>query len=405
MSNVALFTGGNLALPEHLRGVEVDEQTKKLAGNGGGLRISIRGSVFRMMNNGEEVAKNDDRAMNVVIVRSSPDTARTFYAESFVEGEDAKPPTCWSSNGVEPEPDVKEKQSPKCATCPQNVAGSGQNGDSRACRFSRNLAVALEGDIGGKVYKLTLPAMSIFGKVENNVMPLQAYAKQLIAHNLPVNAVLTELRFDTSVSTPKLGFKAVRYLTKEEYEIAKAQGETPEAIEATKTTVYQADNAATTPPLAIAGTNPAAESKPAPAAAADVGGDNQPATVGNTATVPATQPVTQQRRRRSTASAEGNAPKESAQPAATHTTTSATGTSAPSPEPQAAQPAMTMPNGMAMTPEMMQQMMQMMAAMQGGGAVPAAAAEPVVKETKAAASPAPQGAAALLSQWDKEDEE
>lgn len=242
MSNqVALFAGGALpAIPEHLRGIEVDEQTKALAGGGGGLRISIKGGVFRMLNDGEEIARNDDRAMNVVIVRSSPDNARQYYEGEYVDGE-ATAPTCWSSNGVTPEAEVKNKQAASCATCPQNVAGSG-NGDSRACRFKRDLAVVLDGDLDGKVFKLSLPATSLFGKPENNVMPLQAYGKLLVQHNLPVNAVVTEMRFDTSVTQPKLGFKAARYLSKDEYELVKQQGETPEAIAATKTTAFQQDS-------------------------------------------------------------------------------------------------------------------------------------------------------------------
>src|SRR3990167_273107 len=135
MSNVTLFSQPQ-QLQTHLQGIGVDEATRKLAGGGGGPRISIKGGVFRMLVGGEELAKNEDRAMNVVVVASSPDTARTFYAEGYVEGQDAKAPDCYSSNGSAPEADAKAKQSVTCATCPQNVAGSGHNG-TRACRYSR----------------------------------------------------------------------------------------------------------------------------------------------------------------------------------------------------------------------------------------------------------------------------
>lgn len=308
MSNqVALFTNGTLpALPEHLRGIEIDEQTKSLAGGGGGLRISIKGGVFRMLNDGEEIARNDDRSMNVVIIRSSPDNARNYYAEEYTEGE-ATPPTCWSSNGQMPEPEVKEKQAATCATCPQNVAGSGNNG-SRACRFSRSLAVVLEGDLPGKIFKVQLPATSLFGKVENNVMPLQAYGKLLVQNNLPVNAVVTELRFDTSVTQPKLGFKAARYLTEAEYAIVKQQGETPEAILATKTTTFQQDSGEPKA-LALPGAPAAAAVAAAPAPA--------PAVVEQPATVAATVPVTPKKRTRAApAAAAAPAPAPAPAPAA-----------------------------------------------------------------------------------------
>jgi hypothetical protein len=127
MADITLFESGGAMMqrPAYLANIGVDEETRKLAGSGGGLRISIKGGVFRLLNDGVQLAALDERYMNVVVVKSSPDTQRTFYADTFVEGE-VKPPTCWSANGITPDADVAEKQSDKCATCPQNIAGSGQ---------------------------------------------------------------------------------------------------------------------------------------------------------------------------------------------------------------------------------------------------------------------------------------
>ena len=70
MSNeLAIFSND---LPDYLKEVGVDEMTKALAGNTGMKRISIRGGVFRMMVNGEEIAKNENRSMNVVVVNGNP---------------------------------------------------------------------------------------------------------------------------------------------------------------------------------------------------------------------------------------------------------------------------------------------------------------------------------------------
>ena len=53
MSELTLFKGG---VPSFLKGVELDETTKSLMGGGSSIkRISIKGNVFRMMANGEEV--------------------------------------------------------------------------------------------------------------------------------------------------------------------------------------------------------------------------------------------------------------------------------------------------------------------------------------------------------------
>jgi hypothetical protein len=240
MSNMTLFKGANL--PARLRNQELDEVTKSLMGGGGGAsykRISIKGNVFRMVAGGKEIATNEDRAMNVVIVAAAPDNSRTYYEGQYKEGEAIRP-ACWSNDGKTPDKAVKEPQCSTCAQCPQNVKGSGQ-GDSRACRFSRRLAVVLEGDMEGDVYGLTLPATSIFGKGEEGKLPLQAYANHLGQFGCPITAVVTEMRFDIKSPTPKLTFKPVRPLTDEEDEIAQRQGQTPDAKAAVTLTVAQQD--------------------------------------------------------------------------------------------------------------------------------------------------------------------
>lgn len=233
MSNITLFKGG---VPSYLKGAELDETTKSLMGGAGGgnKRISIKGGVFRMIANGEEVATNEDRAMNIVIVRAAPHNGRAYYDSTYKEGENSAP-VCWSADGVKPADEAPKRQCESCAKCPQNIKGSGQ-GDSRACRFSRKLAVVLDGDLGGDVYELSLPATSIFPDPEGGKMPLNAYVKALAAHNVPVTAVVTEMRFDTKSPTPKLFFSPVRPLEEEEWMVCKEQGETPEALEAVKMT-------------------------------------------------------------------------------------------------------------------------------------------------------------------------
>lgn len=240
MSNMTLFKGSNL--PSRLRNQELDEVTKSLMGGSGGSsykRISIKGNVFRMVAGGKEIATNEDRAMNVVIVAAAPDNSRTYYEGQYKEGEAIRP-ACWSNDGKTPDKGVKDPQASTCAGCPQNIKGSGQ-GDSRACRFSRRLAVVLEGDMDGDVYGLTLPATSVFGKGEEGKLPLQAYATHLGQFGCPITAVVTEMRFDIKSPTPKLTFKPVRPLTDEEDEIAQRQGKTPDAKAAITLTVAQQD--------------------------------------------------------------------------------------------------------------------------------------------------------------------
>jgi hypothetical protein len=194
-----------------------------------------------MMVDGKEIAQNEDRAMPIIITAANPNVSRTFYAGTYQEGQ-AMAPTCWSNDGVTPDIKAEAPQASKCATCSQNIKGSGQ-GDSRACRFSQRLAVLLENDIRGDVYQLTLPAQSIFGAVENGKMPLQAYAKFLGSHGLPVTAVVTEMRFDTASATPRLTFKAVRPLTEEELALTVEKGQSADAKAAIAATAAQMDGA------------------------------------------------------------------------------------------------------------------------------------------------------------------
>jgi hypothetical protein len=273
MSNMTIFSSGNL--PSYLKNIELDATTKNLAGSGGGggsgnRRISIKGGVFRMMVNGEELMVNEERSMNVVIVASSP-LGRTFYEGAYDSEAAPKAPSCWSPDNTKPAADVKTPQANTCMSCPQNIKGSGQ-GEARACRFNQRIAVVLEGDLSGDVYQLSLPATSIFGKgVDGQKLPMQAYVQTIAALKLPIGAVVTEMRFDTASATPKLIFRGIRPLEESEYVISKEQGLSDDATRAITMTVSQTDGvkaaefAPTTPaPVAIEPPKPKAKPAPAP---------------------------------------------------------------------------------------------------------------------------------------------
>jgi hypothetical protein len=223
-NDITLF---NQDLPDYLKEVELDELTKSLAGNTGSKKISIRGSVFRLVVNGEEIAKNENRAMNVVIVNGAAKVARSYHASAYSPGDSAAP-DCWSNDGVKPDASIESPQHAACETCPQNIKGSGQ-GDSRACRYLQRLAVVLADDIHGDVYQLSLPAKSIFGRGDVDKMPFQQYAKYVGSQGKNINTLVTEMRLDSDSDTPKLTFKPVRFLTREEWEAAKRAGESPAA--------------------------------------------------------------------------------------------------------------------------------------------------------------------------------
>lgn len=259
MSQLTLFANG-ASVPAYLREVG-DDVTDSLAGGGGQYkRISIKGGVWRMIVNGKEVAKNEERAMSFIIVAAAPNNSRTFYDKSFVDGQ-ATRPTCSSVDGTTPDKGAQNQQAASCATCPQNIAGSGPNG-SRACRYSRRLAVVLENDMRSEadVYQLVVPAQSLFGASENGKWPLIPYAQYLKANNTRVTGVVTEARFDTNSPTPKLTFRAMRPLEEDEYFFAKEKGKTTEALNAISFDPASMDLAS-----AKQATAPAPQAAPAPA--------------------------------------------------------------------------------------------------------------------------------------------
>ena len=249
MSEIALFNDG--AVPSFARNVSATGLTASLAGGSGGnniKRISIKGGVFRLYAEGKEVASVEDRHLDVVIVAATPQVSRIYYAGKYEEGV-ATPPACWSDDGVTPNASVKGPQAEKCASCPMNIAGSGDN-NTRACRYQQRLAVKLANDIEkGDVMQLTLPATSIFGKAEGDKMGLQAYARYLSAQKCEANMVVTRMRFDTAAATPKLIFRAQRWLSDGEYVVVQQDGESTEAKQAISMTVAQVDKVAEVPAL------------------------------------------------------------------------------------------------------------------------------------------------------------
>lgn len=243
MANEVALLNLKSSVPAFAKKAELSTLAKSLAGgSGSGKRISIKGGVFRLIVDGQEVAQIEERYLDVVIVNAAPKIARTYYEGKYSE-DNITAPACWSADGDRPDPTASHPQAKTCADCPQNIKGSGDN-DTRACRFSQRLAVVLANDQEGDVLQLSVPAKSLFGKEEGSNMPLQAYAKWLAAQTVNPDMVVTRLKFDTKAESPKLYFKAMRWLVEDEYENAQKQGQTPDAISAITMTVAQMDHVA-----------------------------------------------------------------------------------------------------------------------------------------------------------------
>ena len=256
MSNITLFNPSNV--PAFARNNVLSDTALALTGGGSnsGKRISIKGGVFRLLDNGKEITAIDDRHLDVVIVKAAPKVSRQFYAAAWNPDAAASAPDCTSNDGERPDASAKNKQSETCMSCPQNQAGSG-TGNSRACRYQQRLAVVLENDMDGAVMQMILPATSIFGKAEGDKHPLQSFARYLAAQNPPVNPeqIVTRMKFDTKSESPKLHFSPTRWLTDDEYGTIKDQADSEDAVKAVGASAAATDGAKAAP-LAIAGKRP-----------------------------------------------------------------------------------------------------------------------------------------------------
>jgi hypothetical protein len=163
---------------------------------------------------------------------------------------------------VTPSTESNNPQSTACATCPQNVKGSGKDG-TRACRYSQRIAVLLANDLEGNVLQLQVPAKSLFGKEENGMYPLQAYARWLEAQKIDPDIVVTRMKFNTDESSPVLFFKTMRYVSNEEFVFIEEAAQSEDAKRAVEMTVAQVDRVVA--PAQIEGVRPTKKPAPAPA--------------------------------------------------------------------------------------------------------------------------------------------
>jgi hypothetical protein len=237
MTDMIPFSAG---VPAHIREAGQSELTKGLMQSvRSGRRISIRGKMFRLVVSGEEIAKRPD-SIDVVIVNVAKDISRVYYAGSYDPKAEASAPTCWSTDSKVPHPSVENPQSRNCNDCPMNVKGSGQ-GQSRACRFKRRIAVVLADSIDSGVHMLELPATSLFGTGDLTHMPYEQYFKYVSGLNHSIDRVVTRISFDEDSDAPKMFFAPIGFPSAEMMPKLAEYGASLEAKSAVTMTVYQAD--------------------------------------------------------------------------------------------------------------------------------------------------------------------
>ena len=235
----------NQDLPDFLQQAGVSALTKQLAGNTGGVpRIVPKNGIFRKVVGGEEMGKVKG-TLNVVIVNASPKVGRIFYAKQWTPDSEPTAPDCFSNDGDAPDAQAANPQASRCDACPQNIKGSGM-GNSKACRYSRRLAMVLEEDFGtslqGEVYQMNLASKSLFGKSNmDNSHTFEDYTKYLANNGKSLDYVVTQISFNEENDNQSVLFTPVRFINKGEYAVTGPLTSKPEVQKLVIMTPYQAD--------------------------------------------------------------------------------------------------------------------------------------------------------------------
>ena len=181
-----------------------------IGGGGAGFpRISIKGSRFRLIDDGAESVL-DTNALEVVIVGANPGLSKAWYASAWNPDAEPTAPDCYSLQGDKPHPDSTQPQNDICAGCPQNAYGSRitpQGTKVKACADKKRLAVVSADDPSGPTYLLEVTASALKG--------LNKYNTGLKMRNIPTEVVRTVVSFDTDASYPKIEFGFGGLLTEE----------------------------------------------------------------------------------------------------------------------------------------------------------------------------------------------
>jgi len=242
MSNITVIDQN---LPDFLQQAGVSDLTKQLAGNSGVRRIVPKNGIFRKVVGKEEMGKVKG-SINAIIVNASPHVGRIFYIKQWSPDAEPTAPDCFSNDGIAPDAGSQNPQASRCDSCPQNIKGSGM-GNSKACRYSRRIAMVLEEDFStsleGQVYQMNLASKSLFGDGSgDNTHTFENYTKYLSNNGKSLDYVVTQISFNEDNDNQSVLFTPARFINKAEYAVTSEVVKKPEVQKMVVMTPYQADS-------------------------------------------------------------------------------------------------------------------------------------------------------------------
>ena len=234
MSDLAIFTGSNVAVPAHiasfLGSVEenIIERPRTPTLNYAGKKWTV---ILPDGSKNTLTRKNDDgdvepvQILRVVIADYHKARGRTYYAGSY-DPDKAGAPDCWSDDGKAPDASVQAPQHTNCANCPMSAKGSritDSGKQVKACSEHRNIAVIPAiGNMALGPLRLKLAITSLFDKQSPDLeaqgwRAFENYLDFLRGNGVKhTGAILTKIKFDPNTDYPKVIFSAERWLTEDE---------------------------------------------------------------------------------------------------------------------------------------------------------------------------------------------
>jgi len=177
---------------------DVATQIKDKLSAPAGSAISVKGKQFRLP--GQEMRDASPGPIRAVIVDF---VSRNTYYEGAYNAKQMESPACWAEgptpDGLIPSAASTRIQGAACDECPQNEWGSAAQGNGKACKNIRVLALLPADDPTADIMTLNVSPTA--------TKNFDAYIRTLsVVHGIPPFAVSTEISFDENETYPKLQF-------------------------------------------------------------------------------------------------------------------------------------------------------------------------------------------------------
>ena len=208
-SNIVAFESAGFQLPAFLQNSEGSNSDLTAHQSQSFPVLSIKGKVFSIVRGTErQIVPNPKdpespaTRLPMIIVKANKNKAKSYFASSFKEGVEDVKPTCFSNDGIRPDPQAEHPQCTSCAKCKWNAFGTarGDNGagKGKACADTVRVAVVPATGPFTEAYLLRVPPASI--------KALGEFGSFCEKRKIPHQAVVCELSFDQEQATPRLVF-------------------------------------------------------------------------------------------------------------------------------------------------------------------------------------------------------